>query len=375
MPTLTDEQIKACIAAGGVGAIALDTSVFDQFGCNLGYKTLRKLDQFNGTDIAVVFSEIVAGEVKAHIAKAAEESATALKIALGKYRKGWALDFDRAAREADLGLNEDPAAFAERQFATFMQTVGATIAPVEGAVSLADVVRRYFNATSPFSRKEGKKNEFPDALALLSLETWAEANNTLVMVLSRDSDWMNYAAGSARLFCLENINEGLDYFNQEARFVATRVLAKLREGRAPELNESIDNAIQAVLDDLDFQVHGASAYNYEYTPASAVLQWWQLPERAEPLVVASDDESVTFSIDVVGLVAFEAEFSFFVSIDRDDVHFGSSMQNVEERASFPVVITVTREIDPEPEVLDIDVTRTRIDVDFGSIEPDGAYEE
>ena len=114
-----------------------------------------------------------------------------------------------------------------------MQTGGATIAPVEGAVSLADVVRRYFNATSPFSRKEGKKNEFPDALALLSLETWAEANNTLVMVLSRDNDWMDYAANSARLFCLEDINEGLDYFNREARFVATRCWQSCERKRPP----------------------------------------------------------------------------------------------------------------------------------------------
>jgi hypothetical protein len=37
--------------------------------------------------------------------------------------------------------------------------------------------------------KERKKSEFPDALALLSLERWATQNKSLVLLVSADGDW------------------------------------------------------------------------------------------------------------------------------------------------------------------------------------------
>ena len=60
---------------------------------------------------------------------------------------------------------------------------------VEGNVSHDEVIRRYFATEPPFSTKERKKSEFPDALALLSLERWATQNKSLVLLVSADGDW------------------------------------------------------------------------------------------------------------------------------------------------------------------------------------------
>jgi hypothetical protein len=63
MPKLTDEELAAAIGAGEVGAVTLDTSVFDKYGDNLRRGTLRSLEQFRGTNTNVVFSDVIIGEV------------------------------------------------------------------------------------------------------------------------------------------------------------------------------------------------------------------------------------------------------------------------------------------------------------------------
>jgi len=55
MPVWTEQQLDAAIAANEIGVITLDTSIFDKFGCNLSYRALRRLDQFKGSGVAVVF--------------------------------------------------------------------------------------------------------------------------------------------------------------------------------------------------------------------------------------------------------------------------------------------------------------------------------
>ena len=111
-----------------------------------------------------------------------------------------------------------------------------------------------------------------------------------------------------------------------------------------------------------------------------MLEAINLDDDLSPLVVTSDDETVTFSIDIDATVDFDAGFSFSGKdgIDRDYVPLGSSSASTTEVIKFPMVITVTRSVDPLPELVDAEVKRTRITANFGYVEPDWseeAYEE
>jgi hypothetical protein len=57
------------------------------------------------------------------------------------------------------------------------------------------VVDMYFKLKAPFEEK--KRAEFPDAIALVSLERWAELNKLKILVVSYDSGWEEYCASSA----------------------------------------------------------------------------------------------------------------------------------------------------------------------------------
>lgn len=377
MPKLSDEELKAAVEDGRIGAITIDTSVFDQYGCNLRFQVLQRLDQFRGTGVTVLFSDVIAGEVKAHIAAQAEEAKEKLNIALGHYKKGWRLDFDVKEKVGTLiNLAADPADFAASQFDEYVEAIGAEVIATEGAVPISKIMSLYFGQKPPFSRKESKKSEFPDALALLSLEAWAAASGRLLLAVSKDGDWAKYAETSDTLVCRADIKQCFDLFNQDVRVVAVNVVSKLREGAAPEILGNLRNVIQAFLDDLDFDVEASSALSFNATQEAAVLKVINLDEDLSPLVVASDDDTVTFSIDVDATVDFDAEFSFSVKdgIDRDYVPLGSSSVSTTEVVKFPVVITVTRSVDPMPELVDAEVTRTRITADFGYVEPDWSEE-
>ena len=51
-------------------------------------------------------------------------------------------------------------------------------------------------ASPPFEEPDKKKHEFPDAIALLSLEEWAEVNKTRILAVSCDRGWAAFAAES-----------------------------------------------------------------------------------------------------------------------------------------------------------------------------------
>jgi hypothetical protein len=169
MPLLNEDEIKALIAANGVGAISIDTSIFDKYQCDLNSQALLGLGQFKGAPTRLILSEIVVGEVKSHIEHEAAESRVKLKAALGQIRKRWRVVVNHEAVDAALGIQQTAANYAAEAYATFSNTVEPEIIRADGLVTHAEILRRYFASEPPFSTSEIKKNEFPDAWALLSL--------------------------------------------------------------------------------------------------------------------------------------------------------------------------------------------------------------
>lgn len=196
MPAKTIDEIKQMIAADEFAGVTLDTSIFDQYDCNLRFRTLQALKQFRDTGISVILSTITTSEVKAHLTGSFGEAATKLKQALNQYDRTWQLNLDKAKIGADLGVDEAPSAKAAAMIDEFLGATGATLLPIPQGLAIQQVVDLYFGGQPPFAPKGDKKSEFPDAIALLSLEAWADANGA-VLAVSRDGDWKRYAEGWA----------------------------------------------------------------------------------------------------------------------------------------------------------------------------------
>ena len=369
MPAITDAELAAAVSAGEIGALTIDTSVFDRYGCNLTFKAFRSLDQFRGTESGVVFSEVVAGGVQRHIARDAAAATSKLRAALNQHRKAWRQPQSIDILGTVVGLGGDPTLLGQAMWSEFVTSIGAQIIPAEGFVSIGDVLARYFASKPPFSVKAAKKQEFPDALALLSLEAWAVARETIILAVSADNDWKAYAATSARLVCIDDITSALDHFNCEARFVATRIVAMLQEERAVELKQEIESAIELFLDDSSIEIEAYADFEFEAELSGASLQHWEVTNEVR--VVAADTEKIAFAIMLDCKVLFEADIGWFAydSVDKDWNQLHSSTELKENDLSIQLTVTCLREIENEPEVLDVEVTKRYIRPDLGYIDP------
>lgn len=68
------DEIKRAISDNEISAITLDTSVFDGNGNRFEHGLLPRLAQFNTTDVSLVLSDVVAGEVCKHVTQAAADA-------------------------------------------------------------------------------------------------------------------------------------------------------------------------------------------------------------------------------------------------------------------------------------------------------------
>jgi hypothetical protein len=373
MPTLKDDELTAAIAAGTIGAVTLDTSVFDKYGDNLRGKVLLSLKQFVGTAVAVVFSDIVVSEVKGHISRRATDTAAAVTRELKNHRQAW----DRLENLAELGasahLNDSPVGLAERLWDTYVDAVKATTLVAGDYVSVTDLTARYFSSSPPFSRTGKKKAEFPDAMALMSLEAWAKFRDTKVLVVSGDGDWKSFSDLSDHLVCITDVPIALDYFNREARFVASRTLAMLRQQDISGVDNDIANAVERFFDDNSMEIEAhAAPYEFEATLQGGALQYWTL--KSGPLILSTTEEEIIFVVELDCTVSFEARIDWSVYADGDWRDIGpSTVVTAENNCLLQFTITCARTLDDEPEVYDVVVTSRPIKIDLGSIDPNWDY--
>ena len=356
------------IAADEFAGVTVDTSIFDQYGCNLRFRTLLALKQFRYTGISVVLSTMTTSELKAHLKDSFEEAATKLKQALNQYDRTWQLNLDKAKVGADLGVDEDPALKAAAMIDEFMDATGAALLPISDDVTIQQVVDLYFDGQAPFAAKGDKKSEFPDAIALLSLEAWA-AENGAVLAVSRDGDWKRYAEGSANIVCVDSFPAALALFNDADRVIGARIATDLREGRSPQLKAGVDGALEHFVEEFDIEANGADYYEAE--PEGATITQWLVPP-AEVNVVSADADTLTLVVKIEAEVEFHAGFRFshWDGIDREYIRLPGSTASTIDKVDLEVAITVYKNDLDDPAPLDVSIESAGLTADFGYVEPD-----
>jgi predicted nucleic acid-binding protein len=94
------------------------------------------------------------------------------------------------------------------QWTTYLQRTAVTVVPVDGSRT-TEVFERYFGGLPPFGGK-GKKDEFPDAFALLTLEEWLLKENGprgRMYVISADGPVREYCANHAQFVPVEKLKD------------------------------------------------------------------------------------------------------------------------------------------------------------------------
>jgi PIN domain len=363
MPIWTDAELQLAIESNRIGAVSLDTSIFDGSDCNLTYKLFTSLKQFAGTGVQFLLVDVVCGEVKSHIAERAASAATQLRAAAREFKEAWR-DIEGLDRVlAAAGDLSDPIKAAEDQLERYRAETEFQTLRSSDFVDLDLLLAQYFKPSPPFASSTEKKSEFPDAIALIALEAWGERQKMFVVVVSRDTGWSDFASQSSWLIARRDLRKTLGAFNSQDSFTARAIIAASNSGKAEELSSDIESLVSQHVDSLAPVITVVEIYPVDIDGVAAV---------------DSDEDEILISFDVLVDVEVEASFVFYVRDEGDDIPFASADASRVVQLKLPFTAAVMRDLE-DLRVVDIDLEASSTPhVDFGYVEPDygdGDYEE
>lgn len=117
-------------------------------------------------------------------------------------------------------------------------------------LNIEDIFKSYFGKKFPFG-SGGKKNEFPDAFALKSVEIWAESKGIKVLAFSKDNDMLNYKSKHLEIIedfelYLSNKIKEIEGIKHKKRLDQIDHIIKFQ---SQEITEDIKNWVESQLDD------------------------------------------------------------------------------------------------------------------------------
>ena len=287
---------------------------------------------------------------------------------------------DEAARQAALDALEDSRAVARRRLAAFVAATGAKLVPAK-LCSIEALVKSYFDMAAPFEPTGDKKAEFPDALALLSLEEWARSSGKTILAASSDKGWKAFADTSEHVFVEGGLADALQIVQQHAEEADTAIQAFLRaldSGQLDEVEMSINALLSNALTEWEFDVEASSSLRFEVDQSELKFESFQLLEQdgvyGVTMVRIAAEETV-FRLEMEITATAHADFSLYMwdSIDREEFSMGGTSTLSEETFDAAVLITISGPINGPPnelEVTEIEVIEALGTVDMGEIELD-----
>ncbi len=370
-PSMTGEEEKE------YGAILIDTSIFDGNGLRLEKGLLSKLSQFKQSPIVYLFPDVIKNEVLRHLESKIKVSRSALEKTLND--AGDHLFFEGSelndAKQTLIGSKEIEG-LADSRVDNFIESTGALVLDCGDYVSVSDLLAGYFSNNPPFAETGKKKNEFPDAIVLMAVESWADQNNLNVLAIAKDGDWESYCTKSKRIDYIEDFSKGLAAFNRTNGPYALLVNLEraLHENNAEHFLLEVGAGLESALNGITPDQEADSHLFWEPEGCHAWFKEFELLDN-EFRIVDKDDDWIVLEAMAKITVEAEGEFSLsdYDSIDRDHVYMGGITATAIEEFESEILITISGDLNgpiDELTVDDVEVVSTIGSINFGTIELD-----
>ncbi|MGE4319337.1 MAG: PIN domain-containing protein [Deferribacterales bacterium] len=306
-------------------AIAIDTSVFIKYGLNLESGLLKQLGQFKNTSVDVIISDIVEKEVLKHLSKNIRDAQEQLNKALNESKRNKILSEKYVENILSQLAESSAEAMAKNRFESFKESVGLIVISSNN-VDLQELISKYFDSDLPFEDKKDKKNEFPDAIALLSIEKWVDENNKHACVVSIDDGWIKYSDNSCYMTPTKDLAEAIEKLLPEP--AVQRAIEAIRQVIADYDAEAgcsflYDDTVCE--NDSSVNVYADSSVYYEIEHLTSIIDdlEYVIDEKGliDIKVLSLSDSEVVFELGLV----IHYTFSIGVSFQIDDSRYVNSV--------------------------------------------------
>lgn len=378
------EIAKAKLLDGTISAISVDTCIFTENGDRLDSGLLKHLEQFKDNAFQLVFSEITLREVHGHIAKNSEEAKAKLVSALRSAGKFWDVPKEKQVIAVTHLLGEDTAkVMASNRVKDFANQCGAQLIDAKSMLDVQDLLKRYFSVQPPFETSAEKKSEFPDAIALLSLQAWAKKEGAALLFVTKDKGCKEFCKESEYLYAVDDLGEALTLIQDRDTHCATLCKAletKIANGDYPDLIERITDTVGNHIWEINWIIEADAAFYYEdeLDEVEVISCDFATPYgRSEFSAVDYRNDRMVMQASMKLDVRASCNFSFSVKdgIDHDMVRIGDALVSRKDAVTVEVLLTFDNPNGETPEVVEIELIPSRQKIDFGPIEPDYGDED
>ncbi|MCG9510975.1 PIN domain-containing protein [Acinetobacter pittii] len=364
------------------GAITIDNATFKSEGYKFYEGLLGQMKQFKDSPVQVLQTDIVHNEAIKHIGQEISKTRSAIDQALRSANKQLKINEATITKAKTLlSLNGSEHEIAESRLHEYYEFIGAIKLNSEDYVDLSILMRMYFSNEAPFETGKDKKNEFPDAIALLTLDEWAESNDINVVAVSQDKGWKDYSEHSKRITLVASLAEALEKFQPHNK-VASIVSHIRNDSLLDEDNHVLEMIQQALIDsvdgyDINIEVDSHMHVDWDDTSASYVSHEFDKEENGsiKISVVRINDQCIVLKLGAEIEVEVEANFYFSIrdSIDKDYVSLGGNVCTTIEKYHTDILLTLSGDFSKDFDNIrigEIEVLETLSEADFGYIEPD-----
>jgi len=377
---LSEEAVKKMITLGRIRAITLDTCIFSKNGNQFEHGLLARLSQFKTRDLNFVLSDVVRREVSRHVIEEATKAKSRVESAFKDIVKSWQISEAKLnAAMAMLFEAETPENLARRRLDVFSEMTALSVIESNGRIDMSKLLDAYFSAAPPFASSAAKKHEFPDAIALQALESWAREQGTILLAVSKDSDWQEFGKTSGDLVVIDDLALALSYFHQNSDVACARLVARMRSGEL-SLGRVLWDAVQRVLDRSIIVPTVNPKYLAEIVTSKLKLISVILDETVHHggpfrTIDKPSERVMVVEAKVDAQIEVSANLALFLPnpTDQNVVPVGSVHADKMVTQTFRITLTFDGDFEKNAELKNVEVGVQRgdfpLNVDFGNVRP------
>jgi hypothetical protein len=221
--------------------VFLDTQVFVAETFFVGTKKLVALSKLAAEGkIRLLMSTVTIAECKKRIEKMVAEAGQVLsehnrKLAI--LRNATSLDNSCLAQLDKATVVRE----ITEKFEAFLRDAKVTICPLAG-VSIERLFSDYALGNPPFGEGQ-KKDQFPDAAAMLSLGLWCDPESQTAYVVSEDKDIESVCKANPKFIFKAKVAEFLDIFNSHE--IISKIVTQILSAKGETIKEQVRTQFEA----------------------------------------------------------------------------------------------------------------------------------
>lgn len=319
MPKMDPIEILEKINRGKLTLLTIDTEVIVKDGTLIGPSRLDMLSQFSSSKNTFVLSEIVVRETIYRIKKIVDGADNGIKEKIkniGNVRDVDTKELEEVASK--ITSKETSQEHADKVFEDFREKTSAQIIEASDHITIDDLLSNYFGNIPPFDVEKQRK-EFPDAIALHVLNSYADQIKRYMIAVSGDNAWESYCASSDWLVHVKDLGKALEYFDQRSNvIISTRFASFLQNEDTNYAFEDLDEKASSYIDKMDINIIAKSYVYYEYNDIEFDLRG-NLDMGSDSIYFVNyDEQEKRYTFEAKTGVVLELSANFIFKNSKED---------------------------------------------------------